>query len=205
MVSTLLYHPRSTLFFIIRPRWCSPDRSFIYARETGRKSWKLSEFDPSLSKFRISRSFSSSPLFSISFRQYPHVSSLALIYRRLRIKHVYGLSPSCNTFRSLHTCLDLRRIERKAHLPRSFILFPPRVNSRIRESDDVDEICTVHTIKTQWRNYVQKSCDTCTSREDSTFKWEKSNWFKSISATEDSSAAAIVSCRKETSKCQFVL
>lgn len=135
MVSTLLYHPRSSLFFIIRPRWCSPDRSFIYARETGGKSWKLSEFEPSLSGFRISRSLSSSPSLSISFRQYPHVSSLALIYRRLRIKHVYGLSPSCNTFRYLHACPDLRRIGRKAHLPRSFILFPPRDNSRIRESD----------------------------------------------------------------------
>ena len=149
-VFTLLYS-RSSLFFITRPRWCSPDRSFIYARETGGKSWKLSEFEPSLSRFRIS--FSSSLLLSISFRQYPHVSSLALIYRRLRIKHVYGLSPSCHTFRFLHTCLDLRRIERKAHLPRSFILFPPRVNSRIRESDD--EICTVRTIKTQLRNYVR--------------------------------------------------
>jgi len=48
-------------------------------------------------------------------------------------------------------------------------------------------------------------CDTCTSREDSIFKYEKLNRFESINATENWSAAAIVLCKKEISKCQSVL
>lgn len=53
-------------------------------------------------------------------------------------------------------------IGRKAHLPRSFIPFPLRVNSRIRESDSTMATrytCTVDRIETQRRNYAQKSHD----------------------------------------------
>lgn len=68
---------------------------------------------------------------------------------------------------------------RKAHLPRSFIPFPLRVNSQIRESDSTRCRRNIFIYgpreETQKGNYARKSRDTCmTSRGDSTFKCEKS-------------------------------